>query len=192
MSNNTIAAMADYEVSGAYVDAVLRSLKSSEHFGAIRQKLAPPVLEMVDNPWSETWHPALHLESVGEATIAAIGAAAFEELAYAAVRDRFGAIVMPMLKSTLASTNRSPAAVLSKLESVVKVAMRGLDIIWQPDAGATSGLLQVRYPRPVAAHVENSWRGVLRYVFEVTQATGRIERSRHSPAGNTLQYLVSW
>ncbi len=191
--------MADYEVSGAYVDAVLRSLKSSEHFATIREKLAPPVREMVDNPWSETWHPALHLEAVGDAALASIGAAAFEELAYAAVRDRFGAIVMPMLKSTLASTNRSPAAVLSKLESVVKVAMRGLDILWQPDSpassgveGGTSGLLQVRYPRPVAAHVENSWRGVLRYVFEVTQATGRVERSRHSPEGNTLQYLVSW
>jgi len=189
MSN--IAGMADYEVSGAYVDAVLRSLKGSEHFDTIKSKLTPPVREMVDNPWSETWHPALHLEAVGEAAIASIGLTAFEELAYAAVRDRFGAIVMPMLKSTLASTNRSPAAVLSKLESVVKVAMRGLDIMWQPES-ATTGLLQVRYPRPVAAHVENSWRGVLRYVFEVTQATGRVERSRHSPGRNTLQYLISW
>ena len=70
-------------------------------------------------------------------------------------------------------------------------AMRGLDITWKPD-NVSSGLLQIRYPRPVAPHVEGSWRGVLRYIFEVTQATGRIEKSHHTPAGNTLQYLVAW
>jgi len=98
---------------------------------------------------------------------------------------------LPMVKSTLASSNRSPAAVLSKLEALVKVAMRGLDIIWKAD-GPQGGLLQVRYPRPVAPHVEGSWRGVLRYLFEVTQSTGRIEKSLQTPTGNTLQYLVSW
>lgn len=183
--------MADYELSGAYVEAVLRSLRSSPHFPAIKEKLAPPVLAMVNNPWSETWHPALHLEAVGDAAFSAIGAAAFEELAYGAVKDRFGPIVLPMLKSTLASTHRSPAAILSKLESVVKVAMQGITISWKAD-GPNEGLLQVSYPRPVAAHVEGSWRGVLRYAFEVTQATGRIERSRHSPDGAVLQYFVSW
>ncbi len=184
--------MADYEVSGAWVEAIVRALKSSPHFDAIVQKLSPPVKEMVSNPWAETWHPALSLEAVGEAAIAAIGGPAFEELAYVAVRDRFGAIVLPMLKSTLASSQRSPVAVLSKLETVVKVAMRGIAITWTADAGNNSGVVQVQYPRVVAAHVENSWRGVLRYVFEVTQATGRVERSRHLPAGSTLQYLVSW
>lgn len=183
--------MADYEVSGAYVEAILRSLRVSEHFAAIKEKLSAPVLAMVLNPWSETWHPALHLEELNEAAIALIGAPAFEELAYGAVRDRFAPIVMPMLKSTLASSNRSPAAVLSKLESVIKVAMRGVDITWQVDS-PTAGLVQVRYPRPVAAHVEGSWRGVLRYIFEVTQTTGRVERSKHLPTGNTIQYLVSW
>ena len=188
-----VVTMADYEVSGAYVDAVLRSLKTSPHFAALKRKLDLPVLAMVENPWSETWHPALHMEALGDAAIAAIGGAAFEELAYGAVRDRFGPIVLPMLKSTLASSNRSPAAVLSKLESVVTVAMRGVGISWKPEPESPNeGLLQINYPRPVAAHVEGSWRGVLRYVFEVTQATGRVERSRQSPTGNSLQYLVSW
>ena len=183
--------MADYEVSGAYVEAVLRSLRTSEHFEAIKKKLSPPALAMVNDPWSETWHRAVHLEALGEASIAAIGAPAFEELAYGAVRDRFAPIVLPMLKSTLASSNRSPAAVLNKMESVIKVAMRGVDIMWQVDS-PTAGLLQVRYPRPVAAHIEGSWRGVLRYIFEVTQTTGKIESSKHLPKGNTFQYLVSW
>jgi hypothetical protein len=183
--------MADYEVSGAYVDAVLRSLRTSPHFAAIKATLAPPVQALVDNPWSEPWHPALNFEAIGDAAIAAIGAPAFEELAYAAVRDRFGNIVLPMLKSTLASSNRSPAAILSKLEAVVKVAIRGIEILWKAESD-NSGLVQVSYPRQVAPHVEGSWRGVLRYVFEVTQTTGRVERSRHLPHGKTIQYQVSW
>lgn len=183
--------MADYEVSGAWVDAVLRPLRTTEHFPAIKAKLTPPVLAMVNSPYDETWHPALQVEALVEAAISVVGAGTYESLAYAAVKDRFGPIILPMLKSTLASSNRSPVAVLNKLESAVKVAMRGLDILWKAD-NETSGILQVRYPRPVAAHVEGSWRGVLKYIFEVTQTTGRVERSRHSEAGNTLQYLVSW
>lgn len=183
--------MADYEVSGAYIDAVLRPLRLGEHFEAIKKKLEPRVRAMVLNPYAETWHPARQLEALGETAIAVMGPTAFEEASYAAVKNRFAPIVLPMLKSTLASTNRSPAAVLSKLEASVKVAMRGLDIIWKAD-NANSGLLQIRYPRPVAPHVESSWRGVLRYIFEVTQATGRVEQSLQTPARNTLQYLVSW
>ena len=183
--------MADYEVSGAYIDAVLRPLRQSEKFEALKKRLEPRARAMVLNPWAETWHPARDLEALGEAAIAVMGPSAFEEASYAAVKDRFAPIVLPMLKSTLASSSRSPAAVLSKLGASVKVAMRGLDITWKPD-NVSSGLLQIRYPRPVAPHVEGSWRGVLRYIFEVTQATGRIEKSHHTPAGNTLQYLVAW
>lgn len=183
--------MADYEVSGAYVEAVVRPLRQTAHFEAIRKKLEPRVLAMVMSPYAETWHPALQLEALAEAAIAVLGPTTFEEASYTAVKERFAPIVLPMLKSTLASTQRSPAAVLSKLEPSVKMAMRGLDITWKPD-NVSSGLLQIRYPRPVAPHVEGSWRGVLRYIFEVTRATGRIEKSHHTPAGNTLQYLVAW
>ena len=183
--------MADYEVSGAYVDAVLRSLRQAPQFEAIKEKLEPPVRAMVVNPWSDPWHPALQLEALSEAALGLVGKEAFEQLAYGAVKDRFAPIILPMLKSTLASSNRSPAAVLSKLEASVKVAMRGVEILWKPD-NEKSGILQVRYPRPVAPHVEGSWRGVLKYIFEVTQATGRVERSHQTETGNTLQYLVSW
>lgn len=181
--------MADYEVSGAYVDAVLRSLRERGRFPEIREKLDPATRAMVDNPWSETWHPAIQLEALGEGVVSVLGAPAFEELAYLAMKERYGAIVLPMLKSTLASSNRSPAAVLSKLEGVIKVGMRGVAILWKPDHD-TAGMLQVSYPRKVATHVEVSWRGLLRYVFDVTQATGRVERSRHLE--NVLQYLISW
>lgn len=181
--------MADYQVSGAYIDAVMRSLRERGRYPEIKEKVDPATRAMMDNPWSETWHPAIQLEVLGEAVVAVLGKEAFEELAYLAMKERYGNIVLPMLKSTLASSNRSPAAVLSKLEGVIKVGMTGLELLWKPDHD-TAGMLQISYPRKVAVHVELSWRGLLRYLFEVTQATGRVDRSRHLE--NAIQYQISW
>lgn len=180
----------DYEVSGAYAAAVVQSLKTHAQFNELKAKLAPHVLELVDNPWGKTWHEAYDLEALGEAALATVGAEAFQEAAYVASRDRFGPIVLPMLKKSLEASNRSPVAILSRMPSLVNISMHHVEMVWKPDFG-NSGMLQVNYPRPVAPHVEGSWRGVLRYVFEVTQSTGRVERSRQ-PAPNILQYLISW
>ena len=79
---------------------------------------------------------------------------------------------------------------MKKLNDLVKVAIRGVDVLFQAE-GASGGILQVSYPRPVAAHVIKSWQGVLRFVFEVT-APGEIVQTFHSPHGATLQYKVAW
>jgi hypothetical protein len=180
----------DYEVSGAYIAAVVQSLKAHEKWNALQEKLAPPVLEMVGNPWGKTWHAAMNLEQLGEAAIATVGSDAFYEAAYVASRDRFGPIVLPMLKKSLDDTNRSPVAILSRMSSLVNISMHHVEMVWKPDFG-NSGMLQVNYPRPVAPHIIGSWGAVLRYVFEVTQSTGRVERTRQ-PAPHILQYLISW
>ena len=181
----------DYEVSGAYIAAVAESLKTSPKFHELTGKLTPPVLEMVENPWGQTWHPAKLLESLGEVTVALLGADVFHEAAYVASRDRFGPIVLPMLKKTLGENKGSPLPILTKLESLVNISMHHVKMVWKPDFG-NNGMLQVTYPRPVASHVEGSWRGVLRYVFEVTEcATGRVERTRQ-PSPHIIQYLISW
>lgn len=183
--------MADYEVSGAWVDSVLRALKQGPHFEALRESLGAAALALVDAPWSTPWHPALHFEAVGEMAAELLGEDAFAALSAAALRERFGPIVLPLLERPLARAQRSPAALLSRLESVVTVAMKGVRFHWQPE-GETGGVLQVRYPRAVAPHVAGSWRGVLGYVFEVTEAAGRIEHAAQSDTGDVLSYRVAW
>ncbi len=183
--------MKDYEASAAYVDSLLR---------AVGWKALPPLLEvmdpaakpMVENPFCEPWHPALHLEAFGAAVVQVQGAQPFEELTYRAMKDRFGAIVLPMLKKSLETTNRSPAAIFSKLGGIVEVAIRGMDIGWRLYDEGTGGILVFRYPRPVAAHVDLSWRGMLRFVFEQTQATGRISDFNRSDDGQLLEYRLEW
>ncbi len=120
--------------------------------------------------------------------LAIMGEQAFDNLTYGAMKERFGPIVLPMIKSSLAKQN--PGAVLRKLNDLVKVAIRGAEIMFQPE-GTTGGILQVSYPRPVAAHVMKSWQGVLRFVFEVS-APGEIKQTFHAPHGATVQYQVAW
>ena len=180
----------DYDVSSAYLDAVLRAL-GSKSLPAVREVLNPESIAVVENAWSDAWHPAIHLEALGEAVVKVLGAEAFENLAYRAMKDRFGAIVMPMIKKSLETTKRSPAAILVNLPGLVEIGIRGLDITWEAK-GPSAGLLEIRYPRPVAAHVDHSWRGVLRFVFEMTQATGRVEQFVHSETGTTFQYRIVW
>lgn len=181
----------DYEASASYVDALLRALGRSALPGVI-EVMDPIALPMVQDVYGEPWHPAVQLEAFGAAMLQARGPEAFEELTYRAMKDRFGAIVLPMLKRSLETTGRSPTAILGNLSGVIEVGLRNLDLKWKAAADGKSGSLYITYPRPVAAHVDHSWRGMLRYVFEVTQATGRVADFDHSPNGKIVTYRLEW
>ena len=180
----------DYEASASYVDALLRALGRSALPGviAVMDPIAKP---MVENVYGEPWHPALHLEAFGAAMLQARGAEAFEDLTYRAMKDRFGAIVLPMLKRSLDKTNRSPAAILANLAGVIEVGLRNLDLKWKASDSGKSGTLYITYPRAVAPHVDHSWRGMFRFVFEVTQP-GKVSAWDHSPDGKIVTYRLEW
>ncbi len=181
--------MADYEVSAAYLDSVLGALSREARTVAFAE-LAPKTKEVLENVWSEPWHPALHLEAFAEAVVKAHSPEVLEELSYRAMKDRFESIIMPMLKKSLQTSNRSPAAILSRLSGLVEMGMRGLDILWEDEGNG--GILQVKYPRAVSSTVDHSWRGVLRFIFEVTQSTAKVVQFWHSETRATLQYKITW
>ncbi|MER2560300.1 MAG: hypothetical protein ABTQ32_06270 [Myxococcaceae bacterium] len=180
--------MNDYEFASAYVESIVRGLRRTGHQDEILSKVSVPAQTLWKDPFGETWQPAKLLEEIGEVAVAIMGEQAFDNLTYGAMKERFGPIVLPMIKSSLAKQN--PGAVLRKLNDLVKVAIRGAEIMFQPE-GTTGGILQVSYPRPVAAHVVKSWLGVLRFVFEVS-APGEVKETFHAPHGATLQYRVAW
>lgn len=180
--------MADYEFSSAYVDSIVRGLKRSPKFAELDAKLSMGAATLVRNPFSAQWQPAKAFEELGATAVEVLGADAFEALTLSALEERFGPIVLPMIKSTLAS--KSPAPVLKKLGELIKVAVRGVDIQFQPD-GEQGGVLQVSYPRAVAPHIIASWVGVIRFVFKVT-SPGQVAKTWQAPHGATLQYFVTW
>lgn len=183
--------MADYEVSGAYIDAILRPLKrSNAQFAAFKAKLTPETAQLVENSWSSPWHPGAQYEAIQEAAASVLGLEAFSALSHEAVKERFAPIVMPLLQKGLAASNKSPAAILGKLDGLITVAMKGLSLSWKLDEGGRSGTFIVNYPRPVPPSVESAWRGVLQYAFEISQETGKVERA--TTRGGAVEFVVSW
>lgn len=180
--------MADYEFSTSYAEGIIRSIRKTEKSSAIYERLSPEARAQFDNPFREPWQPAKWLEEIGEASIAELGENAFEEITRTTMKDRVGPILMPMMKSTLAT--KSPGNVFKKFEDLTKVALRGVPMKWQPQ-DELSGSLTIVYPRPVAKHVVGSWVGVIKFVFDIT-SPGRIDSSVQTPDGSRLQYKVSW
>lgn len=180
----------DYEFSATYLDTVLRPLRRRAEYDAIYKKLSDGAKRLADDPHTDVWQPARPFEEIGEVATSVIGETAFEALTYQAMRERFGPIVMPMLKSSLAATNRSPVAVLKKLNDLVKVAMRGIEVLFQAD-GPTTATMQIIYPRPVSKNVLKSWMGVLRFVFEAT-SPGEVTEALHAPNGGAFQLKLKW
>lgn len=179
---------ADYEFSSAYVLAIVNALKRDPGFNDLEAVLPGDVSTLVRNPFARPWQPAKQLEALGEAAVETLGAATFEALTYAAVKERFGPIVMPLLGSSV--TKKSPGQVLARLDQLVKVAVKGATLHFQAES-EHGGTLLVSYPRPVAAHVLTSWTGLLRFVFELT-VPGRILHQEQVPPGDTLKYVVAW
>lgn len=185
----SIRPVTDYEVSASYVDALVRAL-GTDAKAAVIEAMPPDARRMIQDPWSDAWHPALYLEAFGEVVVKLHGPEFFEGLAYSAMTDKFGSIIMPMLKRSLETTNRSPAAILARVGSLVEMGMRGLDCTWKP-AGQGGGSLQIRYPRAVAPHVDLSWRGIFTFIFEQT-SEGRVVDFGHELEGKLLRYRIEW
>jgi hypothetical protein len=179
----------DYFVSSAYVDELLRPLKGAGHFEAVLAELGPRTTQMVLKPWDEQWHPAVLTESLGEAIVKIAGDAFYSETVYKLVKNRFGPILIPLLSSTL--KKGSPAGLFSRLEGLVDAAVKGVGMRWDKKS-ERSGTLWVFYPRQVSPVLEYNWRGVIRFIFEITKHEGKIDAFQLSDSGNVLEYRVSW
>jgi hypothetical protein len=179
----------DYYVSSAYVDELLRPVKASGHYEALLQELGPRTLQMVLKPWDEQWHPAVLTESLGEHIVKIAGEAFYAEMTYQLVKNRFGPILIPLLSSTL--KKGSPAGLFSRLEGLVDAAVKGVGMRWDKKS-ELNGTLWIFYPRQVSPVLEHNWRGVIRYIFELTQRPGKIDDFQLADSGNVLEYRVSW
>lgn len=179
----------DYEFSQAYVETFVLGIKRSGQLDAVLDKASVEAKALVKDPYSETWQPAKLVEELGEVTASILGEPVLNDITYRALRARFGPIVLPMISSTL-KANKTPGTILKKLNSLLSVALQGVEAKWLP-AGETGGSLTIHYPRPVATHVMKSWEGVLRFVFEET-CPGTVKVSRALGDGSTLEYLVEW
>ncbi|MFT3838703.1 MAG: hypothetical protein QM723_17115 [Myxococcaceae bacterium] len=180
---------ADYLVSAAYVDEMLKPIKAAGHFEALLAELGPRTSQMVLQPWSEPFHPAALTESLGEHIVKIAGEEFYAEMTYLTVKNKFGPILLPLMSTTV--KKGSPAGFFSRLEGLVDAAIKGVTMRWDKKS-ELNGTLWVFYPRVVSPVVEHSWRGVIRFIYELTQRPGKVDAFQITAAGNALEYRLSW
>jgi len=186
--STTLSGMADYEVSAAYIDSLMRVLRAEGKLAAVAQQDGR-LDALFANPWSSNWQPAELLELLTDCTTRVCGEAFVEEMAFQSMKQRFGGIVLPLLKASVAA---GPQLLFPKLDGVVKVAIKGAHLSWKPE-GETAGVFTVSYPRAMSVNTGLSWRGVIRFIFDVTGKTsGRIEAQQQTADGHAFEYRVAW
>ena len=182
---------ADYEVSAVYLNELISITREAGHLEAVLAKVSDGARAVVASPWAENWHPAVYLEELGGAIVDVAGKWFFADIAYRNLKNKFGNIVLPMMRKTLASGTASPVLLLGNLDTSVKVAMRGFEIVWE-STGEKAGTLLIIYPRPVAEHVDYSWRGVFRFIFEVFKTECTVVSFEQLEEGRVVKYTLTW
>ncbi len=169
----------DFECSALSVSAFghaldVMGLRATALDPALAAALPAEAQAMLREPHAARWHPGRHLQALWFAVQQVRGDEGVDELHFRVSKDSMGRVVRPMVRVTFALAGVSPAAILSRMNSVVSIAVRHLDFDWAETPGG--GRWSVTYPRPIPpALVLHGWKGVFRFGSELTDTTIRVD-----------------
>ncbi len=122
------------------------------------------------------------------------GEEATRSLARRANRVGIVRIIEPVIRTAMRMGGAGPAAILSRLELILRQQQRGYDIGWD-SLGADSGRVRlVSYGLRETGASLVSWEGALSIAFDLTSTTGtvRAESRRYDGAASHSALLARW
>lgn len=176
-------------VSAVRVGGLARQLEKRGLTSAVLAHCQPETRAALASPHATREHAGRILMDLNEAIVKELGLEGFADLNYEATRASYGSIVRPVVLIALTLAGRTPATTLSRVPRGLSEVLPGVKGTWT-ETGAASGRLRIEYPSPVAAHTEYAWRGVLRFVAELSGTPARIDQVAHD--GGTLTFDLSW
>jgi len=175
----------------AYVDA----LRSSGDFDRVRGLVDAETQGLMDlPPTSSEFVPAHVTNALIEAYHAQHGPDASPELARRANRGGNVSIPEPLVRAAMRVAGGSPAAILSRLATILGRQQRGYELTWE-GLDARSGRVRVvshgLRETPASAV---SWEGALAIAFDLTETSGtlRMESQKHVGGSSTTSYVARW
>ncbi len=180
-----------FEISSLHLSSVGKALKDAGIHDAAIGSLQPATRAALDEPNLQRWFAGSIVEDVWQTVATHFGFEKLAEINYRVAKQSFGPVVMPVIKVALALSGSSPASVAGRLESMLKLAIREVKIVWAA-SGANGGTITITYPRPVVAVAEHAWRGVFRFMFEITGRQGGIDRVEVLEGGSQFRFAVRW
>jgi hypothetical protein len=180
------------EVAGAVVRAYVDELRALGVLDEIRPRLSQEAEKLLDRPpmpvsWVEVrlaHEPLVALSGVR-------GRDAVRALAHRVVGGKVGAILKPLLTTTLRLFGGTPATLFSRLDTLTAVMLRGVKFSWTA-AGPAAGALGIGYPYPVDEALFATWEGMLHLGFDLTQTRGVVAQARVEEGGRRGVVDLSW
>lgn len=181
-----------FEVSAMHVAGMARALGELGIAADVLARVSPATRAMLERPYDARWHPGSVLVEVSNAVLAQRGSDALEAMTYQMTKQSFGPVLRPVVSVALALTGNDPASVFSRLGNSLQVAMRGVDARWEA-ISPTKGTLTITYPVPVPVDAVQSWRGVARFLFELSRhADGRMTEHARVNGDRSLRMTLEW
>ncbi|HEY6912164.1 MAG TPA: hypothetical protein VI356_22485 [Myxococcales bacterium] len=180
------------QFSGAVLRADVAWLEKNGLKEAVRERVPAETRALLDKPpLPISWVSGRHVDAVLEAVMAAAGEDKVIQLGAETTRNSFGPVVRPLLKTLVTLFGASPAALFSRLDTVLPVFSRGSTFTYEP-SGEREGLLRLRIVdrAPRAWFVQ--WRGTLAFGFEVAGVNGSIASCDIDARANGAVYRVAW
>lgn len=179
-----------FEVSAMHVAGMGKALEKVGQLAAVLQQVSAATRAALERPYDARWHPGAVLVETSDALLALGGAPALEAMTYEMTRQSFGPVLRPLISVALALTGNDPAAIFSRVGESLKVAMRGVDVTWEP--AERSGMLSLTYPVPLPPDSVASWRGVVRFLFELARCdTGQLAHHERVNGLRTLKLRLT-
>ncbi|HEY6910499.1 MAG TPA: hypothetical protein VI356_14065 [Myxococcales bacterium] len=180
------------EVAGAVVRAYVDELRALGAVEEIRPHLSPEAEKLLDKPpmpvsWVEVRLAHEPLVALGRVR----GRDEVRALAHRVVGGKVGAILRPLLTTTLRLFGGTPATLFSRLDTLTAVMLRGVKFSWTA-AGPGAGTVGIAYPYPVDPALFSTWEGMLRLGFDLTQTSGKVAQARLQEGGRRGEVDLSW
>ncbi|MGE5049447.1 MAG: hypothetical protein ACM3PC_12800 [Deltaproteobacteria bacterium] len=180
------------EVAGAVVRAYVDELRGLGVLDEIRPHLSQQAEKFLDKPpmpvsWVEVrlaHEPLVALSRVR-------GREEVRALAHRVVRGKVGAILKPLLTTTLRLFGGTPATLFSRLDTLTAVMLRGVKFSWTA-TGPTAGTVGIEYPYAVDPALFATWEGMLHLGFDLAQTAGKVAQARVQEGGRRGEVDLSW
>jgi hypothetical protein len=180
-----------YELSAAYMNGLVKSVRDAGMLEAILVGLPTDLRSAFTRPAMQSWWDAGFAERLVLAVYEQFGERAVEQVGYGVVAETMGPLVKGQIQTLLASGGSAPQTLFANLEQFISTGVRPVKAHWTL-LGEKKGQLELEYPRPVRKGIPILWRGTIRYVFEITQTTGKIDFEKHDEQSGKLLFAVSW
>jgi hypothetical protein len=141
-----------YLIKGGTFRAYVKQLEEGKTLEVVLRRVSPEAATLARNPpLKSSWVDAHKLTELVEAVYALQGREGVLQLGRDVVQKQMLPFFLPMLRGIMRVVGVSPAALLSRYQSILKPIVQGQEFRYEPTS-PRSGIMEIRYDTDVTLH----------------------------------------